>query len=197
MDSVIAATENTAIKYLESGKLPPRMGNRYAAVSPYDAFQVKDGKIIIACGNQKLYEKFCTEILDRPDMITDSRFTDMVGRLEHQDDIQVVIEDKLKDLTMKDAVDLILSKGIPAGPIYNISQVLEDPQVKEREIFVRMQHPTLGEITVNGCAVKLEGTKPSVRTPAPGLGQDNLTVFSDMAGLSEKEYFALREKGVF
>lgn len=197
MDAVIAATENTAIKYLESGRIPSRLGNRYAAVSPYDAFQAKDGKIIIACGNQKLYEKLCNEILERPDMITDFRFVDMIGRLEHQDDIKEVIEEKLKDYTMQEAVDWILSKGIPAGPIYDIAQILEDPQVKEREMFVNMKHPTLGDITVNGCAVKLDGTKSEVRTPAPALGQDNSTVYQDFLGISPQEYEALKKKNVF
>lgn len=196
MDAVVAATENTAIKYLESGVIPPRMGNRYAAVSPYDAFQVKDGKIIIAAGNQRLYEKLCTEVLNRPDMITDPRFTDMPGRLENQDAIQEVIEATLADKTMAEAVELILSKGIPAGPIYDISQILQDPQVKAREMFTEMDHPTLGHITVNGCAVKLEDTKASVRTPAPALGQDNETIYGEMLGISSNALDDLRKKGV-
>ena len=197
MDSMIAATENTALKYLESGQIPPRMGNRYAAVSPYDAFKVKDGVIIIAAGNQKLYEKLCTEVLHRPDMITDPRFVDMTGRLENQDAIQEVIEDTLKDYTMEEATQLVLSKGIPAGPILNIKQILEDLHVKEREMFVEMDHPTLGRITVNGCAIKLMDTKPSVRTPAPQLGQDNKAIYEGMLGMSEEEFAALHEKAVF
>ena len=197
MDSVIAATENTALKYLESGVLPPRMGNRYAAVSPYDAFKCKDGVIIIAAGNQRLYEKLCTEILDRPDMVTDPRFVDMPGRLANQDAIQEVIEDKLKYYTMEEATNLILSKGIPAGPIMDISQILADPHVKEREMFIEMDHPTLGRITVNGCAVKLMGTKPSVRTPAPQLGQDNEEIFKGMLGMTDEQLKALHEKQVF
>ena len=197
MDSMIAATENTALKYLESGQIPPRMGNRYAAVSPYDAFKVKDGVIIIAAGNQKLYEKLCTEVLHRPDMITDPRFVDMTGRLENQDAIQEVIEDTLKDYTMEEATQLVLSKGIPAGPILNIKQILEDPHVKEREMFVEMDHPTLGRITVNGCAIKLMDTKPSVRTPAPQLGQDNKAIYEGLLGMSEEEFATLHEKAVF
>lgn len=197
MDSVIAATENTAIKYLETGQIPARMGNRYAAVSPYDAFKCKDGVVIIACGNQKLYEKLCKEILHRPDMITDHRFVDMTGRLEHQDAIRDAVEEALKDDTMEEATDLILSKGIPAGPIMDISQILADPHVKAREMFIEMEHPTLGRITVNGCAIKLMETRPSVRTPAPALGQDNKEIFGDMLGLSEDEYNALKEKYVF
>lgn len=197
MDSVIAATENTALKYLESGEIPPRMGNRYAAVSPYDAFRVKDGVIIIAAGNQHLYEKLCTEVLHRPDMITDPRFIDMPGRLKYQDAIQEVIEDTLKDYTMEEATNLVLSKGIPAGPILNVKQILEDPHVKAREMFVEMDHPTLGHITVNGCAIKLMDTKPSVRTPAPALGQDNREIYEEMLGMSEQEFEDLQAKKVF
>jgi len=197
MDSVIAATENTALKYLESGKLPPRMGNRYASVSPYDGFRCKDGVVIIAAGNQRLYEKLCTEILNRPDMITDPRFTDMSGRLENQDAIQEVIEDVLKDYTMEEATEWILSKGIPAGPIMDISQILKDPHVKEREMFIEMDHPTLGRITVNGCAVKLMDTKPSVRTPAPSLGRDNREIYQGVLGMNDEDFLKMQEKKVF
>lgn len=197
MDSVIAATENTALKYLESGQIPPRMGNRYAAVSPYDAFRCKDGVVIIAAGNQRLYEKLCDEILHRPDMITDPRFVDMPGRLAHQDDIQKVVEEAIRDLTMDETTELLLSKGIPAGPILDISQILADPHVKEREMFVEMDHPTLGRITVNGCAIKLMDTKPGIRKPAPALGQDNKAVFEEMLGVSSAEFNDLRDKQVF
>lgn len=195
MDSVIAATENTALKYLESGVIPPRMGNRYAAVSPYDAFRCKDGVVIIAAGNQRLYEKLCTEILNRPDMITDPRFTDMPGRLANQDAIQEVVEEVLADYTMQEATDWILSKGIPAGPILDVSQILDDPHVKAREMFVEMDHPTLGKITVNGCAIKLMDTKPSVRTPAPALGQHNAEILTGL-GYSEEKVKQLAEAGV-
>ena len=197
MDSVIAATENTALKYLESGKIPERMGNRYAAVSPYDAFRCKDGVVIIAAGNQHLYEKLCTEVLHRPDMITDPRFVDMPGRLANQDAIQEVIEDVLKDYTMQEATELVLSKGIPAGPILDVSQILADPHVKAREMFVEMDHPTLGRITINGCAIKLMDTKPSVRTPAPALGQDNRAVYQGLLSLTDAQFDALCEKHVF
>ena len=193
MDSVIAATENTAVKYLESGEIPPRMGNRYAAVSPYDGFRCRDGVVIIACGNQKLFEKLCTEILERPDMITDPRFTDMTGRLEYQDDIKEVVEAWLADKDMEEAAEILLEHGIPAGPILNIRQILENPHVKEREMFVEMDHPTLGRITVNGCAIKLMDTKPSVRTPAPGPGQDNEEIYSQMLGMSHEKIEELRE----
>lgn len=196
MDSVIAATENTALKYLESGQIPPRMGNRYAAVSPYDSFQCKDGSIIIAAGNQKLFEKLCTEVLQRPDLVDDPRFTDMEGRLKYQDVLQEVIDGYLKNYTMEDAVNYILSKGIPAGPILNIAQILDDPHVKEREMFIETEHPTLGTVTINGDAIKLMDTKPTYRTPAPALGQDNHEIFRTFLELTEEEYQLACETGV-
>ena len=79
----------------------------------------------------------------------------------------------------------------------DISQILADPHVKEREMFVEMDHPTLGRITVNGCAIKLMDTKPSVRTPAPALGQDNKAVFEGLLGMSDEQFSALHEKNVF
>ncbi len=197
MDSMIAATENTALKYIETGNIPAPMGNRYAAVSPYDSFTCKGGKVIIAAGNQKLYEKLCNEVLERPDMITDPRFVDMPGRLANQDAIAEVIEERIKDLTPNEAAELVLAHGIPAGPIMNIKEILDDPHVKEREMFVEMDHPTLGKVTVNGCAIKLMDTKPSVRTPAPQLGQNNRDIFEGVLGMTEEQFNTLHEKQVF
>ena len=173
------------------------MGNRYAAVSPYDSFACKGGKVIIAAGNQKLYEKLCNEVLERPDMITDPRFVDMPGRLANQDAIAEVIEERIKDLTPNEAAELVLAHGIPAGPIMNIKEILDDPHVKEREMFVEMDHPTLGKVTVNGCAIKLMDTKPSVRTPAPQLGQNNRDIFEGVLGMTEEQFNTLHEKQVF
>lgn len=197
MDSVIAATENTALKYLESGKVPPRMGNRYAAVSPYDGFACKDGILIIACGNQHLFNVMCRDVLNRPDMIADPRFTDMPGRLENQDAIKEIFEEWLQDYTMEEAADILLSHGIPAGPILDISQILKDPQVKAREMFVETEHPTLGAVTVNGCAIKLMDTKPSIRKPSPALGEDNESIYKGILGLSDEEYDRLKAEKVF
>ena len=171
------------------------MGNRYAAVSPYDGFNCKDGVVIIACGNQKLFAKLCNEILEMPQLVEDPRFTDMPGRLENQDDLKVLIEDWLADKTMEQATDILLSHGIPAGPILDISQILANPHVKEREMFVEMEHPTLGRITVNGCAIKLMDTPGSVRKPAPALGQDNGAILSSL-GYTQQEIDQMSADGV-
>ena len=196
MDSMIAATENTALKYIETGNIPAPMGNRYAAVS-YDSFTCKGGKVIIAAGNQKLYEKLCNEVLERPDMITDPRFVDMPGRLANQDAIAEVIEERIKDLTPTRPPSWYWPTASPCRPHYEHQGDPDDPHVKEREMFVEMDHPTLGKVTVNGCAIKLMDTKPSVRTPAPQLGQNNRDIFEGVLGMTEEQFNTLHEKQVF
>ena len=109
---------------------------------PTTASPARAGKVIIAQATRKLYEKLCNEVLERPDMITDPRFVDMPGRLANQDAIAEVIEERIKDLTPNEAAELVLAHGIPAGPIMNIKEILDDPHVKEREMFVEMDHPT-------------------------------------------------------
>ena len=111
--------------------------------------------------------------------------------------IAEVIEERIKDLTPNEAAELVLAHGIPAGPIMNIKEILDDPHVKEREMFVEMDHPTLGKVTVNGCAIKLMDTKPSVRTPAPQLGQNNRDIFEGVLGMTEEQFNTLHEKQVF
>lgn len=82
-------------------------------------------------------------------------------------------------------------------PAQLVFQILDDPHVKEREMFVEMDHPTLGKVTVNGCAIKLMDTKPSVRTPAPQLGQNNRDIFEGVLGMTEEQFNTLHEKQVF
>ncbi|WP_411675841.1 CaiB/BaiF CoA transferase family protein [Caproicibacter sp.] len=197
VDSVVASLENASERYLASGEVPKRLGNRYAAVSPYDTYKAKDGYFIIACGNQKLYDILCRDILKREDLIQDPRFLDLPLRIQNQDDLQVIVEDFFKDYTIQEAVDLVLSKGVPAGPILDIEAILNDEHIAgAREMFVPLHDPAIGDITVNGEAVKLMDTKPSIRTPAPMLGQHNREILQEMLGYSDGQIAQLTEEGV-
>lgn len=91
----------------------------------------------------------------------------------------------------------MLSKGIPAGPIYNVKQITEDEHIaKERDMFIEIEHPVIGKMKVNGNPVKLMDMMPSVHCPAPTLGQDNERIFGEMLGYSRQEIDQLREKAV-
>ena len=195
VDSVVASLENAYIRYFESRKLPVRMGNAYASIAPYDSYQAKDGKVIIACGNQKLYEKLCREVLDMEWMITDERFLTVPLRVQNNKIQKKYIEEWTTKYTVAEIVDMVLGKGIPAGPINNVKQIVEDEHIRDaREMFVEVEHPVIGSMVVNGNPIKLMEMMPRVSCPAPTLGQHNEEILKGMLGMTDEEIAALREK---
>jgi formyl-CoA transferase len=197
VDCVVASMETAPQRYFMEGKLPKRMGNRYAAIAPYDSYACRDGYFVLGCGNQKLYEKFCRDIIKLPGLITDERFKTIPLRVEHSDDFKVIVENWAKDYTVKDMVAWLDREGLPAAPIYTIKDVVEDKHISEaREMFVPFSHPVIGKMKVNGCPIKLMDTKTSLRMPAPTLGQHNKEILTEYLNYSEEEYDKLIENNI-
>ena len=196
VDSVVASLENAYVRYFKSHELPVRNGNAYASIAPYDAYRAKDGYVIIACGNQKLYEKFCNEVVDMPWMITDERFLTVPLRVENNEIQKKYIEEWTTQYTVDEVVDIVLSHGIPAGPIYNVKQITEDHHIAEvREMFIDIEHPVIGKMTVNGCPVKLMDAMPRINRPGPTLGQHNEEIYREL-GYTEEELAQMRAEKV-
>ncbi len=197
VDSVVASLENAYIRYMDSHELPIRNGNAYASIAPYDTYQAKDGEVIIGCGNQKLYEKFCNEVIHMPWMITDERFLTVPLRVKNNQIQKKYIEEWTTQHSVDEIVELMLSKGIPAGPIYNVKQILENEHIAgARQMFVEVNHPVIGPMKVNGNPVKLMDMMPRVNYPAPTLGQDNDLIYKNMLGLSDDEIRDLQKENV-
>lgn len=197
VDSVVASLENAYVRYFDSQKIPKRTGNAYASIAPYDTYHAKDGFVVIACGNQKLYEKLCTEVLDMPWMITDERFLTVPLRVKNNKIQKKYIEEWTMQHTVAEVVEIVLGKGIPAGPIYNVQQITEDDHIAgAREMFVEVNHPVIGPMKVNGNPIKLMDMMPRINYPAPTLGQDNESILKDMVGITDEEYQELIAKKV-
>ena len=197
VDSVVASLENAYIRYMDSHELSIRNGNAYASIAPYDTYQAKDGEVIIGCGNQKLYEKFCNEVIHMPWMITDERFLTVPLRVKNNQIQKKYIEEWTTQHSVDEIVELMLSKGIPAGPIYNVKQILENEHIAgARQMFVEVNHPVIGPMKVNGNPVKLMDMMPRVNYPAPTLGQDNDLIYKNMLGLSDDEIRNLQKENV-
>lgn len=196
VDSVVASLENAYVRYFKSHELPVRNGNAYASIAPYDAYHAKDGYVIIACGNQKLYEKFCNEVVNMPWMITDERFLTVPLRVENNEIQKKYIEEWTTQYTVDEVVDIVLSHGIPAGPIYNVKQITEDHHIAEvREMFIDIDHPVIGKMTVNGCPVKLMDAMPRINRPGPTLGQHNEEVYKAI-GYTDDELEEMKKENV-
>lgn len=197
VDSVVASLENAYVRYFDSHEIPERSGNSYASIAPYDSYQAKDGQVIIACGNQKLYEKLCNEVLDMPWMITDERFLDVPLRVQNNEVQKKYIEEWTTQYTVDEVVEKVLGKGIPAGPIYNVKQITENTHIaKDREMFIDIEHPVIGKMTANGNPVKLMDMKPRINFPAPTLGQHNKEILGKMLGYSREELIQFADKKI-
>ena len=197
VDSVISSLETGTQRYFASGKLPRRIGNRYASAYPYDSFKAKDGSFVIGCGNDKLFNLLCTRVLHREDLLTNPRFLNNALRCENHAALKVEIEKWSTTVTAEEAYDTINAAGVPASPINDLYQISHDPHiVEDRQMFIPVKHPVIGDMRVNGNPVKLLDMMPEVVTCAPALGQHNEEIYGQLLGLDKEQLEALAEDHV-
>ena len=132
VDSVAASLEQAWQRYFVSGELPTRHGNSYDAIAPYDSYAAKDGFIVIGCGNQKLFEILCRELMKKPELVEDERFLSVSRRVKNNKALKRYIEDWLKDYTVDEAIELVLAHKIPAGPIWSLKELAESEHARRR-----------------------------------------------------------------
>ena len=129
VDSVVSSLETGTQRYFASGKQPELMGNRYAAAYPYDSFKASDGFFVIGCGNDKLFSLFCNNVLNRPELLEDSRFATNIKRCEYHAELKPIIEEWSINYSIDEAVDLLNEAGVPAAPINDLQRVTEDDHI--------------------------------------------------------------------
>ncbi len=196
VDSMVSALEIINMIYLCTGRVPSRIGNRYEAIYPYDSFEAKDGMVIIACGNDKLYNVLKT-VLKMPEL-EEERFDSNVKRVENHAPLKEIIERWTKDKTIDDIVEILLAAGVPSAPINTIDRVTKDPHIAgAREMFVELDHPVAGKMKVTGNQLKFTNKKVDISRPAPLLGQHTEEILKEKLGMSHEEYMQDLEKGVF
>lgn len=196
-DCVVASLEQAIQRYVVSGKVPERNGNAYAAIAPYDTYEAADGHVVIGCGNQKLYERFCNEILHRPELITDERFLNVPLRVKNNLLLKEYFEEWTKTQKVAEIVEMVLAKGIPAGPIYDLEDIVHDEHIAGvRQMIVHTKHPVMGEVILNGNPVKLMDTAPEIYKPSPTLGEDTSQILQEYLGFSEAQVQKLKDEMV-
>lgn len=196
VDSVVSSLEAIIHIYLATGQIPQRTGNRYASSYPYDTFTAKDGTVVIAAGNDKLFE-LLVKRMGKPELAHDPRFADNALRLKEHVALKELIEDWTKDYTIDEVEDMLLAVGVPTAPINTIDRIVKDPHIAQaREMFVEIEHPVAGRTTLTGNHIKFSDKKAGVHTPAPLLGQHNEEVYAKYAGLSREQVEQYKQQGI-
>ena len=139
LDCQIAILENAIARYLSKNEIPKPMGSRHPSIAPFEAFKTKDSYIIIAAGNDKLFEKLCN-VLELNELPQNEKFKSNSLRCENMNDLKLIMEEKLKSLNTKDWIQMMEKDKIPCGPIFNIKDAVENPQVKSRNMIVDTFH---------------------------------------------------------
>ena len=188
VDSLVACMQIINQIYLATGRLPERIGNRYESTYPYDTFRTKDGKeIVIGCANDKFWGQLCS-LMGKEALITDPATATNRERVKNHKMIHPIVQTWTMQHDAAELIDTLTEKGIPACHIYNIEQVVHDPQIAgAREMFVEEEYPRIGKLKVTNTHIKMSHTKPGFRSPSPDLGQHNAEVLGDLLGYSKDE----------
>ena len=170
LDCQIAILENAIARYLSKGEIPKPMGSRHPSISPFEAFKTKDSYIIIAAGNDKLFEGMC-KVFDL-ELYNDQKFKTNADRNKNIEELKKILEDKLKDKTTAEWCEVLEAKRIPCGPINNIKEAVESPQTKARNMIVSSMHNKIGEFKMAGNPIKMSSYEDQItRGEIPDLDQ--------------------------
>lgn len=181
--------------YFAEGTLPKATGSRHRVSAPYQAFRTKDGYMILGCANQRTWEKFCTHVVEKQEWIEDPRFKTNSDRETNVDELEVLIERIFSTEKASHWIKKCEKAGVPAGPINNFEEAVNNPHYHERQMVQEMVHPVIGKMKTIATPTKFSLTPISLNTPAPRLGQHTDEILSKLE-LKTKSIEDLRKRRI-
>ena len=186
LDCQVAVLENAIARYVTSGSVPTPLGNRHPSISPFSSFTAKDGHIIVGAGNDRLWTKLCN-ILGKPELLTDPRFNTNGNRTAHVKELTAILNEVFSTKTIEQWMEVLEAAELPCAPINTVDKIVNDPQIKARNMIVELEHPVAGHLKMAGVPVKMSVTPGAVERPAPLLGQHTAELLKEILGWDEAE----------
>lgn len=196
LDSQIAWLINQGVGYLTDGKVPPRRGNDHPTIVPYGSFPAADRDFVLAVGNDAQFARLVAEA-GAPDLATDPRFATNAARVRHRDLLIPLIEGLTRMRTEAEWLPRLEALGIPAGPIKDLRETFNSPQVAARDMRITLPHPVAGSGTVDliGNPLKFSATPVTYQGAPPTLGQHTRTVLQGILDMTDADITALIASG--
>ncbi|MGE5618226.1 MAG: CaiB/BaiF CoA transferase family protein [Sphingomonadaceae bacterium] len=169
--------------YTSSGDVPKPIGTSHLGLEPYGAYKTKDGYLVWTIGTEDFWRQLC-RVLGVPDLAFDPRFDTVKNRHENRAELKRILEEILSTRTTSEWMVVMEKAGIPAAPVNNLAQALEEPCVRERHMLVEVDQPGYGKAYIAGNPVKLSRTGGEEFTPTPALGEHTVEVLREVAGYS-------------
>jgi crotonobetainyl-CoA:carnitine CoA-transferase CaiB-like acyl-CoA transferase len=196
LDSLITALDNLGERYTVGGEILTRKGNISFAGSSSGVYPTTDGHVAIAAGSSNLvWRRFC-QIIGKPELADDPKFATTAARRTYQAETAAIIQGWTSQRTKAEVVSTLAEGGVPAAPVNNVAEMVADPQIQAREMFVELKHPLYGPVQITGTPLKLSETPGTVERLAPLPGEHNEEIFVGLLGHSSAELARWQEDGV-
>lgn len=193
LEAQIGMMDFQVARYLVEGKVPPQAGNDHPYATPMGVYATRDGHINLGVGAEGHWRSFCGAI-GRPELATDPRYDNMEKRFAARPELRVLLEEIMSTRDSADWLAAFEAASVPAGPIYAVDAVFDDPQVQHLGIAQPVSHPKLGDIRVVGEPISLSRTPASIATPTPDAGDHNNEILAEL-GFDEAAIAGLKAEG--
>jgi crotonobetainyl-CoA:carnitine CoA-transferase CaiB-like acyl-CoA transferase len=195
LDPLFTMLGPQAANYRLTGKVKERTGSRSTNSGPRNAYRTSDGRYVcLSASTQKMAERVLVSI-GRPDLVDDPRYRTNADRVKNAESLDAIIGEFVGQRTQAENVAFFENAEVTIGPIYDISQILEDPHFIEREVIAEYPDPDMGSFPMHHVVPRLMGTPGAIRTPAPRLGQHNRELLAEV-GIDAVGYEAMLRDGI-
>ena len=197
LDSQVSWLSYVAQSYLISGNIPDRIGNDHPSIVPYQTVKAKDGLMVLAIANDRQFKNFC-KFSGLYDLCENSKFKSNSSRVKNRKELNKIIGKTILKKTITEWVQGLTKINVPCGPINNIKQVFDDPQVKSRKMKINMKHKKskTGKINIVGSPMNFSVSKIRYKKTPPTLGQDTKRVLNKFLKVSIPEIKKLKDEGI-
>jgi CoA:oxalate CoA-transferase len=179
--------ENAVARYFVTKESPKPMGNRHSTIVPFETFDAKDNKIMIAVANNNLWKCFC-EGIEREDLVNHEKFMTNQLRLSNYDELKPILDEELKKKNAEHWNRIFNEIGVPCSPICNIEMAVNNEQLISRNMIQTIDHKKAGKIQVTGIPIKISGCSDEVKHPAPILGEHTEEILRQYLNINDSEY---------
>jgi len=195
LDSCVAFLANQAMNYFATGESPRPLGNAHPNIVPYQTFKTADGALILACGNDNLFNKFC-DVAGCAHLAKDPRYSTNGERVKNRDEITRLLNEIFLKRPTREWVKLLDEAGVANGPINTIEKVFDEPQVQARGLKIELPHAVAGKVPLVASPMKFSGTPIKHEVPPPALGQHTDEILSGVLKKNEAEIARLKAAGI-
>ncbi len=195
-ESVLQVMESLVPEYAASGYVRERSGSVLPGIAPSNIYPCLDGEYLIGANQDTVFGRLCTA-MGRPDLASDPRYVSHIARGKNQLELDRLIADWTRTLTIAALEALMIEHGVPAGKLYRPQDMLDDPHFKAREAIIDVPHERWGTLRMQNVFPKLSKTPGSVRRVAPAtVGQDNDAIYGEILGMTPDDIAELSARGV-